>query len=848
MASIKSKQTEKKGLVLNSLVVRKLNRNILDVGKWALALRSADNGRRQLLYDLYENILIDPVLSDAIEKRINAITNAELVFMKDEKISDEIDDLIDDTVMEEILTEIMNSKFWGKTVIELDFVDGLQAFNIPRAHINPEKGIITLNPGEDTGIPYRGDDFFLEAGKDKDFGILVRVAPYAIFKRGGFSDWAQFCELFGIPTKVGKYSAQDEDSRKKLQEAFDESGGTSWLITPKETDIEMKESSTRGDGNLFNNFRKACNEEMLIAILGQTMTTVDGSSRAQSQVHKDVEEDKNKSDRRFVQRILNTELLPRLEKRGFPVKGGWFSFPDKAETIGKSDQIDILVKFQNELGLQFDEDWAYNEFGIPKPADGVTRKPEPDPATPVPDPKKKQKQKEEKKSLAEESLFNRFKERLTSFFVPAPQEGAIALTTETEKIDEPNPPSKGSSSSPPSKGGRGDVFDIEPLAKKVSAGRVKFDHDLYTFTSAGLIDHLHQGFSAKNFAVGIEYGFTPDALKTAMEINLFHFSAGKTLAEVQQLNQAFRESKGWADFLTKARTISGKFNEEWLRTEYDTAVNTAESSAAYHRLIAQKDIFPFWQYITMDDGKVRPEHQKLHLIILPVDDPRWLKIYPPNGWNCRCRIKPLMAHEAKDIDLAKNQARVDDFLKSDEWKRDRDQGWGVNRALTGEVFTANQMYIKSFPSKAGSFLNQLTAETWKLGSVTDLIAAAKNDVRPFTGKAANVVKEARSGSVMLKLYNERTVALPAKDLIRIARNNSKLELYNAMKESLIEPDEIWLNGAGSTNFEYLTTIKYYKDKAVFSTYKVEKGNLILKNWDELKPNTKLRIGLLIKKN
>ncbi len=844
MASIKQKSKDKGGHVINTLVIRKLNRNVLDVGQWRTAMKAADNNQRQRLYELYEDVLLDPVLSDAIDKRVNAITNADLVFMKNGESVPEIDDLIDSPVMEEILTEIMNSRFWGKTVMEMDFLDGLAVFNIPRAHIRTDKGIIVVNPGDEQGTPYVGDDFFLEAGKDKDFGLILKAAPYAIFKRGGFSDWAQFCELFGIPMKVGKYSAQDEASRQALQEAFEDSGSASWMTAPKETDIEIKESSTRGDGNLFNNFRKACNEEILISILGQIMTTLDGSSRSQSQVHKEVEEDVNKADRRFVQRILNTELRPRLEKRGFPVSGGGFGFPDAAETISKKDLIKIHSSFQNDLGLSIDDDFLYDTYGIPKPKDGITRRQKPG-NNQDQDPEKKKKKKEEKQKLAdtlaeaETSFWTKLREGLRSFFVPAPAKGAAVrsagdLPTDHNLADLP-------------------AFDIEKLARRVSEGSGYFDKDLFYHTSGSLVKALHAGFMLQNFAgMGFEYGFTPDAYKTAMEINLFHFSAAKDLAELQKLNEAFRASTGWPDFLARAREISSEFNETWLRTEYDTAYLTAESSATYFRLIAQKDIFPYWQYITMDDGKVREEHYRLHGLVLACTDRLWDKIYPPNGWRCRCRVKPLMKHEVKDIDPEKEHARVAKFFKSEEWKKAKEQGWGVNRALTGEVFNTNQMYIRKFPTKAASYLDKLTAEKWGLEVISKLISASNNELPVFTKGAADILKEeARENIIKLKLYNDRIIDLSGEELFKTTiRRSDRVILWNAMKETLVNPDEIWLNDDGYKLFDNFSLIKYYTKKAVVVNYKVEKGKLVLKFWDELSPvkviRDKKRRGLLIK--
>lgn len=55
-----------------------------------------------------------------------------------------------------------------------------------------------------------------------------------------------------------------------------------------------------------------------------------------------------------------------------------------------------------------------------------------------------------------------------------------------------------------------------------------FDQGLFYYTSDNLLRAIRKGFLKENFTdIGIEYGFTPDAFKTAMEINLFHFSASR---------------------------------------------------------------------------------------------------------------------------------------------------------------------------------------------------------------------------------------------------------------------------------------------------------------------------------
>jgi hypothetical protein len=44
------------------------------------------------------------------------------------------------------------------------------------------------------------------------------------------------------------------------------------------------------------------------------------------------------------------------------------------------------------------------------------------------------------------------------------------------------------------------------------------------------------------------------------------------------------------------------------------------------------------EYVTVGDGRVRPEHAMLDRIKRPVDDKFWNYAYPPNSWNCRCTV------------------------------------------------------------------------------------------------------------------------------------------------------------------------------------------------------------------
>lgn len=83
------------------------------------------------------------------------------------------------------------------------------------------------------------------------------------------------------------------------------------------------------------------------------------------------------------------------------------------------------------------------------------------------------------------------------------------------------------------------------------------------------------------------------------------------------------------------------------------------AAARYRLLMAQKDVFPFWQYKTHGDGNVRPSHAALNGKIFPAGHPIWQRIFPPWDWGCRCLVVPLLK---KDVD----GRRPDDVGKAPE--------------------------------------------------------------------------------------------------------------------------------------------------------------------------------------
>lgn len=122
----------------------------------------------------------------------------------------------------------------------------------------------------------------------------------------------------------------------------------------------------------------------------------------------------------------------------------------------------------------------------------------------------------------------------------------------------------------PLKGATGNALTNEAgtdgITDRVWKGESDYwDAELFKYISNDLLAAVEKGFKSVpktlRLANQITYNAPDDVFKTSLEQNIFHFSAAKTLAEVQALNQALRDSDGYADFRKRAEKITDTFNK-----------------------------------------------------------------------------------------------------------------------------------------------------------------------------------------------------------------------------------------------------------------------------------------------
>lgn len=84
-----------------------------------------------------------------------------------------------------------------------------------------------------------------------------------------------------------------------------------------------------------------------------------------------------------------------------------------------------------------------------------------------------------------------------------------------------------------------------------------------------------------------------------------------------------------------------------LKTIYRTNMSSSFNAGRWKHFEENKDSRPYLEYVAVMDPSTRDEHAALNGEIHPVGSSFWNTYAPPNGYNCRCRLRSLSMLQAK---------------------------------------------------------------------------------------------------------------------------------------------------------------------------------------------------------
>lgn len=360
----------------------------------AAIFREADEGNVCRQMQLFEEIEEkDTHLFSQLQTRKLAVTGLEWEvqpFSK-EPIDIEIADFIDEQLkgfdnLNEIFMDMLDAIGKGIAILEIDWGMDIEGRNViddinwihPKKLIwdvmSDEMLICTKDYPSGTQLPknkFIVHKYKAKSGHPSRAGVLRIVSWMYLFKNYDIKDWVAFCEVFGMPLRLGKYDASaSEDDKRALEDAIFSLGTDAAGIVPNSTEINFVEAQKTTSVEIYEKFARFADEQMSKAILGQTLTSDSGGSYAQGKVHGEVKKELTKADAKALATAFRRDVItPLVEYNyGYGVDIPFFDYDiEDDEDLRETAET---YKILGEMGLKIPDSFIRKKFSIPNPKDG----------------------------------------------------------------------------------------------------------------------------------------------------------------------------------------------------------------------------------------------------------------------------------------------------------------------------------------------------------------------------------------------------------------------------------------------------------------------------------------------
>jgi phage gp29-like protein len=322
--------------------------------------------------------------------RKRALTGIEVVIeaaseaAPDQKIADAVRDLTGEPMMRELLDHMTDAIGKGFAVSEIIWETSAREWR-PLAYRDrdprhfmfdrlSQRELRLIDTAVPDGVPLAPFKFVrhvprLKSGIPIRSGLAKPAAWAFIFKGYTLKDWMAFCEVYGMPLRIGRYGPQaTEEDRRRLLAAVRNIGTDAAAIVPEGMAIEFAEvkgGNTRDP--VFSGFAQYIDAQLSKLVLGQTMTTDNGASMAQAKVHEHVRLDILAADARQLEATVNRDIIKPFVDLNFGPQKKYPRFMLPVESPEDLKTLAENVKALAGVGVRISEGELRDRFGFSDP-------------------------------------------------------------------------------------------------------------------------------------------------------------------------------------------------------------------------------------------------------------------------------------------------------------------------------------------------------------------------------------------------------------------------------------------------------------------------------------------------
>lgn len=332
---------------------------------------------RSRLIDLYEACLQqDAHIRSVIETLESQILGDRYMLARMNEKGKYIKDvgqtqLIQGSQFDKIIRGIVEAKLFGYTLLEIlpginPRTGKLAAVNIiERRNVLPDQRTVVKRQGlwlpnwNIASAAYQRNYVLINSG---DIGLFSATTPLILAKKFTVANYVNFSHTYGQPIVHGKTVSESNTDRKRLAQDIANAAQNKVIVTGIEDEVDIKTFTMSNSEKIYTSLIEFVNNEVANLILGSEsmaggMQSYVGSTKA----HQDIFRDRIEVYRRYIENIMNEEIIPRLVNMGYIKPGLEFKYSNRIE-MNNEDRIKLYGLITDKYEVSADE--IEKEFGI----------------------------------------------------------------------------------------------------------------------------------------------------------------------------------------------------------------------------------------------------------------------------------------------------------------------------------------------------------------------------------------------------------------------------------------------------------------------------------------------------
>lgn len=304
----------------------------------------------------------------------------------DVRVADELRDAVKVGKFRDAVLHLLDAPYKGFSVVEMTWAQDFGSVRFkdrdPREFAYDAATMRTLHRRQIGGfelIPMRPGKYIVHepkmiSGTPIAGGLCRPLAILYLLKSFALKDWSAFAEVFGFPVRIGKHPPNSpQEVKDALLSAMQSIGTDAAAIISSNMEMELMHGvQGQGGDRLFEGLATFANREISKGVLGQTLTTEQGSvgSLALAEVQERVRYDIRDHDAEQISGTLTEQYahvwtqLRHGEGVAVPRISIKHQDPEDLEALGGF----LWPAIQN--GLQVPQAWVREKIQAPEPEAG----------------------------------------------------------------------------------------------------------------------------------------------------------------------------------------------------------------------------------------------------------------------------------------------------------------------------------------------------------------------------------------------------------------------------------------------------------------------------------------------